>query len=578
MKRVLVLTDGETTNYNITEVKTLQVENGELVITAKRENFGNRQYTSARMITQGNASWKYGRMESRIKLPSFMGSWPAFWMLGENISSVGWPNCGEIDIMEHVNADPDVHGTIHYTDNNSNYDYIGNSIDIDVTQYHVYAIEWDESSIKWFVDGVQYHEVNILDNINGRSEFHNDFFLILNLAIGGRWPGFNIDNTAFPAKMNVDYVRVYRASNGLPQGTPGLTGIYYLKNRNSEKYMSIDAASIIDGANLEQANFTGEDYQKFLFREVSYGTYAIVNYKSEKILDVSNRDTINGTNVQQWENFNSSNQHFVISKTNDGFFKIVDSNSGKILDVENSTLDIKGNIQIEKDNGQTSAQWSLESTGYFFIEAEDYSSNNKVIKENTTDEYGGENVGALDQGNWISFNDVLDIPKSGKYLIEYRVASFSGRGQLTADLNNGAITLGSLELPNTGGWQNWTTISHEVDIVAGTFDFGIYSNESGWNLNWIQITPIDNLTAAKDDFNGNDRIVLSPNPVVNSFSLMSESELSLDNVAVYNSLGAKMTIQQLRQNTFDVSGFYSGVYVVLIKDGDKTYTTKFVKH
>jgi beta-glucanase (GH16 family) len=184
------------------------VSNGNLVITAKRESFGGASYTSARMKTQGKKQFTYGRMEARIKLPLGQGLWPACWMLGSNIGSVGWPKCGEIDIMEHINTSNTVYGTIHW-DNNGHAQYGGNT-NTTPASYHVYSIEWNSSAIKWFVDGVKYHEANILNSINGTDEFHRSFFFLLNMAVGGNWPGQTIDNSKLPASMYVDYVRVYQ--------------------------------------------------------------------------------------------------------------------------------------------------------------------------------------------------------------------------------------------------------------------------------------------------------------------------------------------------------------------------------
>lgn len=194
------------------------VSNGQLVITARREAFGGMQYTSARMKTQGRRSWRYGKIEARIAMPSFQGVWPAFWMLGDNIGSVGWPKCGEIDIMEHVNTGGAVYGTIHW-DNNGYVSYGGNTT-TSITSFHNYTIEWDASAIRWYVDGVKYHEANIANSINGTNEFHANFFILLNLAIGGNWPGFTVDNNAFPANMYVDYVRVYQAGSTPPPPPP----------------------------------------------------------------------------------------------------------------------------------------------------------------------------------------------------------------------------------------------------------------------------------------------------------------------------------------------------------------------
>ncbi|MDB5229500.1 MAG: hypothetical protein JWN76_305 [Chitinophagaceae bacterium] len=184
------------------------VSNGTLVITAKKQQVGSNAYTSARMKTAGKHQFTYGRIEARIKLPLGQGLWPAFWMLGANIGTVGWPQCGETDIMEHINTDNIIHGTIHWY-NNGHASYSG-TISSTPANYHVYTVEWDSAAIRWYVDGVKYHEANILNNINGTDEFHKPFFILLNMAVGGDWPGQTIDNTKLPASMYVDYVRVYQ--------------------------------------------------------------------------------------------------------------------------------------------------------------------------------------------------------------------------------------------------------------------------------------------------------------------------------------------------------------------------------
>jgi len=194
------------------------VANGALVITAKKESgghtcwYGPCQYTSTRITTQGKHEFMYGRIEARMKLPSGQGLWPAFWMLGSNIDSVGWPASGEIDNMEHINTEDKVYGTIHW-DSGGHASYGCPSSDviptIDSTVFHIYAIEWDLNKITWRVDGTQYCEANIQDSINSTEEFHKPFFILLNLAVGGDWPGSPDANTVFPAKVYVDYVRVY---------------------------------------------------------------------------------------------------------------------------------------------------------------------------------------------------------------------------------------------------------------------------------------------------------------------------------------------------------------------------------
>lgn len=184
------------------------VQDGALIITAKKETVGTEPYTSARMKTQGKKSFIYGRIEARIKFPNGQGLWPAFWLLGENISTVGWPRCGEVDIMEHINADSLCHGTAHW-DKGGHVSSGGKTV-FDPEGYHVYDVEWTKEAITWHVDGVKYHTLSIVNSSNNLFPFHSPFFILLNLAVGGDWPGHTIDDSKLPASMYVDYVRVYQ--------------------------------------------------------------------------------------------------------------------------------------------------------------------------------------------------------------------------------------------------------------------------------------------------------------------------------------------------------------------------------
>jgi beta-glucanase (GH16 family) len=186
------------------------IANGNLVITAKKESAGGFNYTSARMNTQAKVTVQYGRIEARIKLPMGTGLWPAFWMLGANINTVSWPQCGEIDIMEHVNADSLIYGTMHWNVNGAA--QYGLNTSTTPSDYHVYAIEWDANSIRWYVDSTLYVTGNIANNINNTGAFQLPFFILLNLAVAGDFPGQTVDESKLPASMYVDYVRVYKAN------------------------------------------------------------------------------------------------------------------------------------------------------------------------------------------------------------------------------------------------------------------------------------------------------------------------------------------------------------------------------
>jgi len=189
-----------------------RIEEGHLVIEALEESHGERDYTSARLLTKGKSSWTYGRMEARIKIPRGQGIWPAFWMLGTNISTVGWPRCGEIDVMENIGKEPSiVHGTLHGP-GYSGGDGVGKSHSVagDLADgFHVFAVEWEENVIRWYLDDVHYFTATPASLGDSNWVFDRPQFILLNLAVGGNWPGAPDETTVFPQQMRVDYVRVY---------------------------------------------------------------------------------------------------------------------------------------------------------------------------------------------------------------------------------------------------------------------------------------------------------------------------------------------------------------------------------
>lgn len=214
------------------------VQNGYLIITAKSETFGGVNFTSSRIKSRNKFEQKYGRFEARIKLPQGKGMFPAFWLLGQNfceaqtqvgnnvtcnsslpnfeVGNVLWPQCGEIDIMEYLGNKPtEVFGTIHgpgFAGGNSiskKYNLLNDRFDAD---FHVFGVEWTANHINWYVDNVLYSQITRLDveKKGGQWVFDNSFYMLLNLAVGGNLPGSPNDDTKFPQRMLVDYVRVYQ--------------------------------------------------------------------------------------------------------------------------------------------------------------------------------------------------------------------------------------------------------------------------------------------------------------------------------------------------------------------------------
>lgn len=183
------------------------VSNGTLKIVARKESYNGSQYTSARILTRDKFSFRYGRVEARAKLPAGVGTWPAIWMLGANIGTVGWPACGEIDIMEHKGSQPNrIYGTVHYP-GFSGGNAVGGTTTISnaTTEFHVYAVEWNESAIRFFVDGALYFTFNN----NAGVPFNHNFFIIMNVAMGGTFGGA-IDPAFSSATMEIDWIRVYQ--------------------------------------------------------------------------------------------------------------------------------------------------------------------------------------------------------------------------------------------------------------------------------------------------------------------------------------------------------------------------------
>ena len=188
--------------------------NGNLAITAREESYMGSAYTSGRIKTEGLFEQARGRFEARIRLPTGQGIWPAFWMLGNDFGTVGWPRCGEIDVMEYRGQEPSVvHGTVHgpgYSAGagvSGRYTLSGARFD---TGFHVFSIEWDTAGIKWFVDGEHYHTVRPADTGGREWVFDHPFFILLNVAVGGHFVGPPDASTHFPQSMLVDWVRVHR--------------------------------------------------------------------------------------------------------------------------------------------------------------------------------------------------------------------------------------------------------------------------------------------------------------------------------------------------------------------------------
>ncbi len=202
--------------YYTSQSDNIYFLDGKLIIEAKQETFGGKSYTSTRIKTEGKQFFKFGRIDIRAKLPEGRGIWPALWMLPNEWVYGGWPTSGEIDIMEMVGHQAStVHGTAHWGPATGNSINSGNARSLSggakyIDEFHVFSIEWEENSIKWYVDDVLYHELTNASVGSNIYPFNENFFFLFNVAVGGNWPGSPDSSTTFPQRMIVDYIRVFQ--------------------------------------------------------------------------------------------------------------------------------------------------------------------------------------------------------------------------------------------------------------------------------------------------------------------------------------------------------------------------------
>jgi beta-glucanase (GH16 family) len=325
---------------------------GNLVITARRENpanyncwYGRCEYTSARLNTAGRFTQTYGRFETRMKMSYGQGMWPAFWLLGNDIGSVGWPQSGEIDVMENVGFEPNtVHGTLHgpgYSGSGGiGAAYNGPRF---ADGFHTFAIDWSPDLIAWSVDGVVYQRRTPAD-LGGRQwVFNKPFFMILNLAVGGYWPGDPNGSTPFPNTLTVDYVRVTNTpGGGGGEPTGQITGL-------AGKCIDVAGANPANGTAVQLYDCNGSTAQRWT--RATDGSLRALG----KCLDIPNGSTANGAQVQLWDCNGSGAQRWTATGARD----IVNPQANKCLDVTGNNSANGTRLQIWDCTGTANQKWNV---------------------------------------------------------------------------------------------------------------------------------------------------------------------------------------------------------------------------
>ncbi|WP_033221966.1 glycoside hydrolase family 16 protein [Kitasatospora phosalacinea] len=326
---------------------------GHLVITAKRSTdpglscwYGTCQYTSARLNTSRTFTQAYGHFESRIKIPRGQGIWPAFWMLGNDLGTVGWPTSGELDIMENIGREPGtVHGTIHGP-GYSGAAGIGAPYSLPAGQsfadaFHTFAVDWSPTAITWSVDGTAYQTRTPADLGGNRWVFDHPFFLILNLAVGGDWPGNPDGSSTYPQTMTVDYVHTTTWG--------GSTGGTYTGRITGPGGMCMDVAggSSADSTPIQLHNCTGNAAQQW-----TVGTDGTVRALG-KCLDVAAASHNDGAAIQLYTCNGTSAQQWTHRSGND----FLNPGSGKCLDSPNGSAADGTKLQLWTCNGSGAQKW-----------------------------------------------------------------------------------------------------------------------------------------------------------------------------------------------------------------------------
>ncbi|MEU7469408.1 family 16 glycosylhydrolase [Streptomyces sp. NPDC044984] len=332
--------------------------NGNLVITARKNTdtglqcwYGPCQYTSARLNTAKTFTQAYGHFEARIKVPRGQGMWPAFWMLGDDLGTVGWPGSGEIDIMENVGYEPGVvHGTVHgpgYSGGGgigAAYTLPGGASFAD--GFHVFAVDWSPEKITWSVDGRAYQTRTPADLGGKKWVYDHPFFLILNLAVGGDWPGSPNAGTAFPQTMTIDYVRV--SASGGSSGDGGTVRTGAVKGIG-DMCVDVAGASPADGTPIQLHDCTGVDAQKWTLG--SDGTVRALG----KCLDVRGASTADGTPVQLHTCNGTKAQQWTYTSARD----LTNIGADKCLDAKGGSSSDGTPLQIWTCTGAANQKWTV---------------------------------------------------------------------------------------------------------------------------------------------------------------------------------------------------------------------------
>jgi len=504
--------NGEQQVYTDVTHDNARVRNGRLVITGKKDfPTGNsaEPWSSGRLITQGKFDFLYGKVEVRARLPRAHGSWPAIWLMPTSSVYGGWPKSGELDVMEHVgNNFGTVLSTIHTQNHNwTNGGGISGSkklMDAD-TVYHVYAMEWAPDSIRFMYDSAK-----VVSYANPHTDwkdwpFDQKFHLILNLAIGGGMGGAIVE-ADWPDSMLVDYARIYQKG----VGTPVLDTI------------------MVTPADL---SFLPGKQQQYTAKGFDQNGYAMAITPVWNITGAGNSITAGGLATL--------------------------NTSGKVT--ATATVDTTTRTGVAFVTQRTGNYKNIPAK----IQAEAFDNGNACCTEPTSDAGGGVDVSYIGSGTWFEYD--INAPRCDSYRIQFRVAVSAAS---SLKIQQDSITLQTVNLPVSGGWQKWITVtSAPIRLEQGQQTIRIVANKDGWNFNWLSIIPEDSLQLS--------RMVIKPDSA--TIIVGQSQQFSVTGYAQDSSLLPISPVWSATAGgSINASGLFTGSvagdYLVIATAGNKTDT------
>jgi beta-glucanase (GH16 family) len=599
--------------YTYKRLENARIENGKLIIEARKESYLGSNYTSARLVSKYKGDWLYGNVEVRAKLPGGIGTWAAIWMLPTDWFYGSWPKSGEIDIMEHVGYDEgNIHGTIHTEAYNHTLGtQKGGSMMVSdaLDTFHVYKAKWTPEKIEIYVDDTKYFTFNNEHTGYTTWPFDKRFHLLLNLAVGGAWGGAQgVDPAAFPARMEIDYVRIYQPSENLviqgpDKAYPLQENLHFFLYRDegasyawsisgdgeiltpadsNEVYIrwNCDADTVLCHVTTQ----CGEYNLKFPVKLDDYNIVAPFFIEQQQDSILLTAPALQGT-TYNW--LVPDGVTILGDANNDSLYVKWGNESGIVTLNMDNTCGLFEVIKKMRLFGQyaypdpdsphlipgtfnaTEYDYGGEGIAYHDAEVDNQGAGPRQDEGVDTEfsDNGGANVGWIIAGEWLEYT--IRVKEDDIYQVGIRAASnTSPRGPLRIRIN-GESRIPDITIPSTGSWSSFTTI-----VVSGlplyTTDtlIQLYATGGGFNLGNITI---DTFVASAYKSYVTNTLLVYPNPASNFMNIASEQPVSKIDVTDISGIIIYSLIPEKNSTvvTIDLSNYKPGIYLIYIHTEDQ---------